>query len=98
MQQEQLLKEVKDELKEIKEQLKAITISLEKKSRRKNDNKNNETKAEKNKYQITLDHKEARRIACEWSKTTRTLKKDEKKDRIRINREIWILFVQHSPR
>jgi hypothetical protein len=86
MQQEKLLEEVKDELKEIKEQLAAITISLEKKSRRKNDsekNEKNETKDKKNKYRITLSHKEARRFAREWSET-RTLKKNEKKRKIAL--------------
>jgi hypothetical protein len=89
MQQEKLLEEVKDELKEIKEQLAAITTSLEKKSRRKNDseknekNEKNETKEKKNKYRITLSHKEARRFAREWSET-RTLKKNEKKRKIAL--------------
>lgn len=86
MQQEKLLEEVKDELKEIKEQLAAITTSLEKKSRRKNDsekNEKNETKDKKNKYRITLSHKEARRFAREWSET-RTLKKNEKKRKIAL--------------
>eukprot|EP00978_Attheya_sp_CCMP212_P005549 scaffold12459_cov56-Attheya_sp.AAC.1 len=79
--QEKLLEAVKDELKEIKEQLTAITISLGKKSRRKNDNEKNETKDKKNKYRITLSHREARRFAREWFET-RTLKKDEKKRKI----------------
>jgi hypothetical protein len=83
MQQEKLLEEVKDELKEIKEQLAAITTSLEKKSRRKNENEKNETKEKKNKYRITLSHKEARRFAREWSET-RTLKKNEKKRKIAL--------------
>eukprot|EP00978_Attheya_sp_CCMP212_P038632 scaffold193211_cov56-Attheya_sp.AAC.1 len=58
MQQEQLLKEVKDKLKEIKEKLKVIMISLEKKSHRNYNNKTNKTKAEKNKYQTMRKHVE----------------------------------------
>ena len=82
MQQEKLLEEVKDELKEIKEQLAAITILLEKKSRRKNDSEKNEMKDKKNKYRITLSHKKARRFAREWSET-RTLKRMKRKERSR---------------
>jgi hypothetical protein len=49
------LKDLNKELKkEIREQLKAITISLEKKSKCKNDDENNEAGTEKKKYQLLL--------------------------------------------
>eukprot|EP00978_Attheya_sp_CCMP212_P010438 scaffold25289_cov46-Attheya_sp.AAC.7 len=72
MQQDNLLQDLNRELKEIKEQLEVITILLEKKSKSKNDDeKSNAEKkfenAQKEKYSITLDHRQARRIALEWS-------------------------------
>eukprot|EP00978_Attheya_sp_CCMP212_P006450 scaffold14756_cov63-Attheya_sp.AAC.1 len=84
MQQENLLKDLKEELKEVKEQLKVITILLEKKSKHKNDDENNESRAEKEKYSITLNHREACRITREWFET-RTLKKNERKRHRALN-------------
>eukprot|EP00978_Attheya_sp_CCMP212_P002632 scaffold5363_cov34-Attheya_sp.AAC.1 len=92
MQQENLLQDLNKELKEIKEQLKAITISLEKKNQEhKNDNENKVLSAEKRfenaqkeKYSITLDHRQARRIARECSEK-RTKERDEKKRKIALD-------------
>eukprot|EP00978_Attheya_sp_CCMP212_P025875 scaffold84076_cov58-Attheya_sp.AAC.1 len=89
MQQENLLQDLNKELKEIKEQLKVITISLEAKNQEcKNDRENKVSSAEKRfenaqkeKYSINLDHKQARRIAHESSEK-RTKEKDEKKRKL----------------
>eukprot|EP00978_Attheya_sp_CCMP212_P001028 scaffold2113_cov63-Attheya_sp.AAC.10 len=69
MQQEKLLKEIKEELKEIKEQLRAITISLEKKSTCESDDENDKTKLtmKKSSSLIMTDDQEAHRSAREWS-------------------------------
>eukprot|EP00978_Attheya_sp_CCMP212_P011729 scaffold29115_cov56-Attheya_sp.AAC.2 len=72
MQQENLLQDLNRELKEIKEQLKAITISLENKSKSKNDD-------EKSSADL-----QARGIAREWSEK-RTEEKDDKKRKIALN-------------
>eukprot|EP00978_Attheya_sp_CCMP212_P002119 scaffold4359_cov53-Attheya_sp.AAC.2 len=76
MQQENLLQDIKKDLKEIKAQLLTITRSLEEKNQeRKRDKENKVSNAEqrfmdaqKEEYSLTLDHRQARRIAREWSK------------------------------
>eukprot|EP00978_Attheya_sp_CCMP212_P017260 scaffold45922_cov63-Attheya_sp.AAC.5 len=83
MHQENLLQDLNRELKEIKKQLKAITISSEKKLKSKNnDEKLSAEKkfenAQKEKYSITLDHRQARRISRESSEK-RTKEKEDKK-------------------
>jgi cell division GTPase FtsZ len=92
MQQEELLKEIKEKMKEIKEQLKVITNLIEKSSC-KNEDKNDKTKVKKKKSLITTAHsEEARRFARECAET-RTLKKNKQKtqketkaDRLRMYR------------
>jgi hypothetical protein len=60
MQQEDLLREIRDELKEVKRQLRALTDSIETK------NEIEEKKTTKPKYHVNREHTEARRIAREW--------------------------------
>eukprot|EP00978_Attheya_sp_CCMP212_P015153 scaffold38976_cov43-Attheya_sp.AAC.1 len=103
MQQENLLQDLNKELKEIKEQLKAITISLEEKDQEhKNDRENKVSSAEKRfenaqkeKCSITLDHKQARRMACEWSEK-RTKEKDEKKRKLELNSIVKYGYTSNS--
>jgi hypothetical protein len=86
MQQENLLQDIKKDLEEIKAQLLTINRSLEEKNQeRKRDKENKVSSAEqrfidaqKEEYSVTLDHRQARRIAREWSKK-RTLESNEKK-------------------
>eukprot|EP00978_Attheya_sp_CCMP212_P017828 scaffold48076_cov58-Attheya_sp.AAC.2 len=86
MQQENLLQDIKKDLKEIKAQLLTINRSLEEKNQeRKRDKENIVSSAEqrfmdaqKEEYSVTLDHRQARRIAREWSKK-RTLETNKKK-------------------
>eukprot|EP00978_Attheya_sp_CCMP212_P011210 scaffold27538_cov54-Attheya_sp.AAC.4 len=92
MQQENLLQDLNKELKEIKEELKAITISLEAKNQERKNNRDNKVSSaekrfentQKEKYSIKLDHKQARRIAREWSEK-RTKEKDEKKRKLALD-------------
>eukprot|EP00957_Ditylum_brightwellii_P100616 7669631-Ditylum_brightwellii.AAC.1 len=60
MQQEDLLREIRDELKEIKRQLRALNDSIEAK------NAIEKKKSTKPKYHVNQEHTEARRIAWEW--------------------------------
>jgi hypothetical protein len=88
------LQDLNKELKEIKEHLKAITLLLETKNqehKNKNDRENKVSsiekrfvKAQKEKYSISLDHRQARRIAHEWSKK-RTQEKNEKKRKLALD-------------
>eukprot|EP00978_Attheya_sp_CCMP212_P017206 scaffold45668_cov45-Attheya_sp.AAC.2 len=86
LQQENLLQDIKKDLEEIKSQLLTINRSLEEKNQeRKRDKENKVSSAEqrfidaqKEEYSVTLDHRQARRIAREWSKK-RTLETNEKK-------------------
>eukprot|EP00978_Attheya_sp_CCMP212_P037100 scaffold172822_cov60-Attheya_sp.AAC.3 len=86
MQQENLLQDIKKDLEEIKAQLLTINRSLEEKNQeRKRDKENKVSSAEqrfidaqKEEYSVTRDHRQARRIAREWSKK-RTLETNEKK-------------------
>eukprot|EP00978_Attheya_sp_CCMP212_P023239 scaffold70749_cov44-Attheya_sp.AAC.1 len=86
MQQENLLQDNKKDLEEIKAQLLTINRSLEEKNQeRKRDKEKKVSSAEqrfidaqKEEYSVTLDHRQARRIAREWSKK-RTLETNEKK-------------------
>eukprot|EP00978_Attheya_sp_CCMP212_P034121 scaffold141529_cov32-Attheya_sp.AAC.1 len=77
MQQQNLLQDIKKDLEEIKAQLLMINRSLEEKNKeRKRDKENKLSSAEqrfidaqKEEYSVTLDHRQARRIAREWSKS-----------------------------
>lgn len=84
MQQEDLLREIRDELKEVKRQLRALTDSIEAKNAIK------EKKSTKPKYHVNREHTEARRIAREWHEQRtfdRERKEKEKKRRTELSSE-----------
>eukprot|EP00978_Attheya_sp_CCMP212_P022772 scaffold68491_cov31-Attheya_sp.AAC.1 len=71
MQQENLLQDIKKDLKEIKSQLLTITRLLEENNQESKRDKENKVSsaeqrfmdAQKEEYSVTLDHRQARRIA-----------------------------------
>jgi hypothetical protein len=79
MQQEDLLREIRDELKEVKRQLRALTDSIEMK---------NKIEEKKPKYHVNQEHTEARRIAREWHEQ-RIIDRErkEKKRRSKLSNE-----------